>query len=122
MPIAFRFVDNALGQVSMELEEGAYAHGASRARAFWVVLLPLVKRGLVAAGLLSFVFSFNELSASILLIGTGTEVTSTIILRYSELGLLSQLNAFAAILFLITAACYAAIMRFAGRSVLENAY
>jgi iron(III) transport system permease protein len=120
LPIALRFASNALGQISMELEEGAYTHGASRWLAFRAVLLPLMRRGLVGAAVLSFIFAFNELSASILLIGGGRQVTSTVLLHYNEEGLLGPLNCFATVIFLVTACAYAAVIRFAGRSVLAS--
>ena len=117
LPIATRFTDNAQGQISNELEEAAYAHGGSPGQAFRRVLLPLMKRGLITAGVLSFVFAFNELSASILLIGTETQVASTVLLHYSQEGLAGPMNAFAAILFLVTAACYTIVVRISGRSL-----
>lgn len=118
LPIALRFTENALGQVGTELEESVYAHGGSRWAALRVVLLPLIRRGLIVAGVISFIFAFNELSASILLIGNGSQVASTVLLHYNEEGLLSQMNAFATVIFAVTAICYFVIMRLAGRSVL----
>jgi iron(III) transport system permease protein len=120
LPIALRFASNALGQISMELEEGAYTHGASRWLALRAVLLPLMRRGLVGAAVLSFIFAFNELSASILLISGGRQVTSTVLLHYNEEGLLGPLNAFATIIFLVTACAYAAVVRFTGRTALTS--
>lgn len=120
LPIALRFASNALGQISMELEEGAYTHGASRWLAFRAILLPLMRRGLIGAAVLSFIFAFNELSASILLISEGRQVTSTVLLHYNEEGLLGALNSFATIIFLVTACAYAAVLRFAGRSTLVS--
>lgn len=119
LPIATRFTDNAQGQISDELEEAVYAHGGSRGLAFRRVLLPLMKRGLVTAAVLSFIFAFNELSASILLIGTGTQVASTVLLHYSQEGLVGPMNAFAAVLFFVTALCYTLVILVAGRSVVK---
>lgn len=117
LPIAVRFTDNALGQIGTELEEAGYAHGGSSGQVFRRVLLPLTRRGVLTAGVLSFILAFNELSASILLIGVGTQVSSTVLLHYSEEGLLGPMNAFAAILFLVIATCYVLVLRFAGRSL-----
>lgn len=117
LPIAIRFTDNALGQIGTELEEAAYAHGAGVGRTFWTILIPLMKRGLVTAAVLSFIFAFNELSASVLLIGTGTQVSSTVLLHYSHEGLVGPMNAFAAILFGVTALSYVIVISLAGRSI-----
>jgi len=118
LPIALRFSSNAMGQISIELEESAYTHGGSRWLTFLAVLLPLMRRGLAGAAVLSFIFAFNELSASILLIGGGRQVTSTVLLHYNEEGLLGPLNSFATIIFLVTACAYGLVMKFAGRSAL----
>lgn len=118
LPIALRFASNALGQVAQELEEGAYIHGASRWLTFRAILLPLMQRGLIGAAVLSFIFAFNELSASILLIGGDRQVTSTVLLHYNEEGLLGPLNCFATVIFIVTACAYALVIRLAGQSAL----
>ena len=114
LPIALRFTQGAFGQVGLELEESAHAHGASHGQTLRWVLLPLVRRGVTTAAIISFIFAFNELSASILLISSGKEVSSTVLLTYAEEGLIQEMSAFAAILFAITAAAYAVISRLAG--------
>lgn len=120
LPITLRFTEGALGQVGRELEECVHAHGGNRWQAFRTVLFPLVRRGVLTAGVISFVFAFNELSASILLVSSGKEVSSTVLLHYAEEGLAQQMNAFAALLFAVTALCYAVVMRLAGRDVLGS--
>lgn len=120
LPITLRFTENALGQVGNELEESVYAHGGNRWHAFRTVLMPLIRRGVLTAGIISFIFAFNELSASILLISSGKEVSSTVLLNYAEEGLLQQMNAFAAVLFAVTTFCYVVIMRLAGRDFLGS--
>ncbi|MBS4192379.1 iron ABC transporter permease [Bacillus sp. FJAT-49705] len=119
LPVALRFTNNAAGQVGAELEESVYAHGGSQMDWFRRVFCPLIRRGVVAAGILSFIFAFNELSSSILLIGTGTQVASTVLLHYSEEGLISEMNAFCTILFIVTAISYAFVYRMVGRSFLK---
>jgi multiple sugar transport system permease protein len=48
-----------------ELEEAASVDGAGRAQAFMRVILPLAVPGLIAAGVLAFVFSWNEFSIAL---------------------------------------------------------
>lgn len=117
LPIALRFTQNAFGQVGHELEESAYAHGGNRWQTLKIVLFPLVRKGVLSAAIISFVFAFNELSASILLISSGKEVTSTVLLTYAEEGLVREMSAFATILFIITALSYALVTRLAGKDV-----
>ena len=49
-------------EVPKELEEAAQIDGCRKAQAFRMVALPLVVPGLIAAGVLSFVFSWNSRS------------------------------------------------------------
>lgn len=46
-------------------EEAAIVDGCRRPQALWVVLLPLTTPGLIAAGLLSFLFSWSEFSIAL---------------------------------------------------------
>ena len=117
LPIALRFTQNAFGQVGHELEESAYAHGGNRWQTLRIILFPLVRKGVLSATIISFVFAFNELSASILLISSGKEVTSTVLLTYAEEGLVREMSAFATILFIITALSYVLVTRLAGKDV-----
>jgi multiple sugar transport system permease protein len=48
-----------------ELEEAARVDGCRRSQAFWRIVLPLAVPGLIAAGVLSFVFSWNEFSVAL---------------------------------------------------------
>jgi len=68
LPYTVRGAYAALQQLPLSLEEAAQNLGASRARAFLKVTLPLMGRGLVAGGLLAFVSSAVDLSSTILLV------------------------------------------------------
>ena len=58
--------------VPAELEDAALIDGCSYYRAFWRVALPLVRPGIVAAGILSFIFSWNNFLFSVILAGRHT--------------------------------------------------
>jgi len=68
LPYTVRGAYAALQQLPLSLEEAAQNLGASRARAFLKVTLPLMGRGLLAGGLLAFVSSAVDLSSTILLV------------------------------------------------------
>jgi multiple sugar transport system permease protein len=54
-------------EVPIEIEEAALVDGYTRLQIFWRVALPLVRPGVITAGILSAVFSWNEfLFASVL--------------------------------------------------------
>lgn len=68
LPYTVRGAYAALQQLPVSLEEAAQNLGASRARAFLKVTLPLMGRGLLAGGLLAFVSSAVDLSSTMLLV------------------------------------------------------
>ncbi len=68
MPFVVTIVSAALLRVDPRLEQAAQDLGASPVRAFLSVALPQLTRALVAAGVLSFVVSFDEVDASIFMV------------------------------------------------------
>jgi multiple sugar transport system permease protein len=58
--------------IPAELEDAALIDGCSYYSAFWRIALPLVRPGIVAAGILSFIFSWNNFLFSVILAGRNT--------------------------------------------------
>jgi iron(III) transport system permease protein len=85
-------------QMHRELEESAAMSGASWFQAFWKIVLPLLKPGLVAGWIYVVVVSIRELSSSILLYSPGSEVVSVIIWELWQNGQYVELSAFGVML------------------------
>ena len=68
LPYSVRACYAALQQVHVSLEESAQNLGANRLRTFLKITLPLITGGLVAGGLVAFITSCVELSATIMLV------------------------------------------------------
>ena len=68
LPYTVRGAYAALQQLPVDLEEAGQNLGANRARTFVKIPLPLMARGLLAGGLLAFISSAVDLSATILLV------------------------------------------------------
>lgn len=64
LPFAARVVVSALAASSRSLEEAAQSLGATPAKAFFLVTVPLIRPGLVAAAIFAFVTSFENFTAS----------------------------------------------------------
>lgn len=64
LPFAVRVLVAALSSASMTLEEAAQSLGAPPFRAFLMITLPLLRSGVVAAGVFAFVTSFENFTAS----------------------------------------------------------
>lgn len=73
MPVTVLMLQNFILEVPKELEEAAMADGCSRAKAFIRVVLPLMKPGIIAAAVMSFLLSWNEFLFSMTLSGNGTQ-------------------------------------------------
>lgn len=65
MPFAIRFVSVAILGVDGNVELAAQSLGASRLRTFRHVTLPLIRPGIIASLMFSFVLSFDEVAASL---------------------------------------------------------
>ncbi|MCO5734170.1 carbohydrate ABC transporter permease [Rhizobium sp. SSA_523] len=67
-----------------DIEEAAMVDGCRRIDAFWKISLPLVTPGLIAAGVLAFVFSWNEFSIALNLTSRATATVPVAIARFAE--------------------------------------
>ena len=104
IPYSLRSVESTLRQIDKGLEESANISGASWIRTFWSVSLPLLKPGLVAGFILLFVTFVRELSCSILLYSSGTEVLSVTMFDLWHDGMFPNLAAIGTMQLFITAA------------------
>jgi ABC-type glycerol-3-phosphate transport system permease component len=66
MPLPLFILYNNFIRIPGELEESAYIDGANRLQVFWL-LLPLVKAGLVAAALITFLNCWGEFLYALIL-------------------------------------------------------
>lgn len=60
LPFAIWLMSAFFSDVSSSIEESALVAGATRWQAFWYVILPLSKAGLVTTGVLCLVFAWND--------------------------------------------------------------
>ena len=103
IPYSLRSVESTLRQIDKGLEESANISGASWIRTFWSVSLPLLKPGLVAGFILLFVTFVRELSCSILLYSSGSEVLSVTMFDLWHDGMFPNLAAIGTMQLFITA-------------------
>jgi len=72
LPIVIWVMIGFFEDVPGELEDASLIDGCSYFGSFWRVALPLVKPGIVATGILAFVFSWNNFLFSVILAGRQT--------------------------------------------------
>ena len=86
LALAHRPLAASAAGVDRDLLNAARASGASARRAAARIGLPLLRPGLVAGGLLVFLFALHELTMSSLLHGPGNETLAVVILDYQQIG------------------------------------
>lgn len=72
LPIVIWVMIGFFEDIPAELREAALIDGCTDYGAFWRVAVPLVKPGVVATGILSFIFSWNNFLFSVILAGRNT--------------------------------------------------
>lgn len=84
LPMTIWMMMAYFGDIPRDLEEAAMVDGCRRIDAFWKISLPLVTPGLIAAGVLAFVFSWNEFSVALNLTNRATATVPVAIARFAQ--------------------------------------
>jgi putative spermidine/putrescine transport system permease protein len=82
IPWTVRLISASLVSVDRSIEEAARNLGADPFAVFWRVTLPLIRPGLIAAALFSFIASFGNLELTLFLVGPGRTTLPIAILQY----------------------------------------
>lgn len=84
LPYCVRVVGASLASFDFAVEEAAISLGAPPWRAFFTVVLPNVSSGVIAAFILAFITSINDVSVSLFLTGPGVSTLPIQILAHVE--------------------------------------
>lgn len=120
LPLAFVNAATAIRSVSSELEDAARILGAGQLLTFGDVVLPLIRHGILGAWFLVFIYSFRELSSSILLFTNQTTVIAVTIFDFYETGVWAPLSALGVITLLVNLVVVAVGYRLAGSRFLST--
>lgn len=102
LPYTIRVVSASLRNVDPAVEEAAVSLGASRTFSFLSVILPNIRAGVVAALILAFIISFNNVSVSLFLTGPGVATLPIQMLVYMEYYFDPTIAALSSILIIVT--------------------
>ena len=72
LPMIVWILRGYIEDVSPELEEACRLDGYGRFRTFWRIVLPLIRPGIAASGLLAFIYAWNNFVFAVLLGGSRT--------------------------------------------------
>jgi inositol-phosphate transport system permease protein len=81
LPFGIWIMKGFFDTIPWDLEMSALVDGAGRLRTWWRVMLPLVKPGLLALGILSFVQGWNEFLLPFVFMPSGTQQTLSTLVR-----------------------------------------
>lgn len=84
VPYAVRVVGASLVNLRPDIEEAAVMLGASRMGAFFKVVLPNIRNGIMAAFIIGFITSFNQVPVSLFLTGPGITTLPIDMMFYME--------------------------------------
>jgi iron(III) transport system permease protein len=115
VPYGIRYTHSGLLQLHRELEEAAYASGASWLNAMRRITMPLLTPSFLGGWVFIFLLSAKELSMSILLVSPQTPVVSVAIYELWENGQVGELAAFGVIWTTILVSIAVAYYLFARR-------
>ncbi|MCY4166661.1 MAG: ABC transporter permease [Rhodobacter sp.] len=104
LPYAVRVISSSLANLGADMEEAAVVLGCSRLQAVTKAVLPNVRGGILAAFILGFVTSFNEVPASLFLSGPGVRTLPIDMLSYMEITFDPSVAALSALLAFMSVA------------------
>ncbi|MFT4012234.1 MAG: ABC transporter permease [Paracoccus sp. (in: a-proteobacteria)] len=104
IPYAVRIVSGSLMNLRVDIEEAAVLLGASRLQSFTKVVLPNIRNGIMAAFIIGFITSFNQVPVSLFLTGPGVSTLPIDMMAYMEFNYDPSIAALSGLLALMSLA------------------
>ncbi|MCR8632949.1 MULTISPECIES: ABC transporter permease [Paenibacillus] len=116
LPFIIRVIASSLSNFDFAIEEAALSLGAGQLKTFFKVVLPNIKSGIIAAVLIAFLESFNNVDISVFMTGPGVSTLPIQMLTYVENHFDPTIAAISVILMIFTAVFMFVIERLMGLS------
>lgn len=116
LPFIIRVIGSSLSNFDFAIEEAALSLGAGRVMTFFKVVLPNIKSGIIAAILIAFLESFNNVDISVFMTGPGVSTLPIQMLTYVENYFDPTIAAISVLLMVVTGAFMFLIERMMGLS------
>jgi len=116
LPYAVRVVSASMENLRVDMEEAALLLGCTRMGAFVRIVLPNIRGGVLAAFILGFVTSFNQVPVSLFLSGPGLRTLPIDMIAYMEINYDPSVAALSALLAALSIAIIFAAEKFLGFS------
>jgi putative spermidine/putrescine transport system permease protein len=116
LPFIIRVIASSLSNFDFAIEEAALSLGASHLGTFFKVVLPNIRSGIIAAILIAFLESFNNVDISVFMTGPGVSTLPIQMLTYVEDHFDPTIAAISVLLMIFTAIFMFIIERLMGLS------
>lgn len=120
LPYCVRVTGASLNSFDFSIEEAAISLGCPSWKAFFTVVLPNIKAGMIAAFILAFITSINDVSISIFLTGPGISTLPIQLLAHMEQFFDPTIASVSVLLMLITVCVMAIVERTLGLTFLTK--
>lgn len=120
LPYCVRVISASLASFDFSIEEAAISLGSPPARTFFTIVLPNVRSGVIAAFILAFITSINDVSVSLFLTGPGISTLPIQILAHVEQFFDPVIASVSVLLMLLTVAVMAVVERTLGLTFLAK--
>lgn len=114
LPYTVRVIGASLAAFDFSAEEAAISLGSPPLKTFFTIVLPNIRSGVIAAFVLAFITSLNDVSISVFLTGPGVSTLPIQILSYVEQFFDPTVAAVSVLLMVLTVAVMAAVERTLG--------
>lgn len=102
IPYIIRVIGSSLENLDFSIEEAAVSLGATRFKSFFIVVLPNITSGVIAAFMMAFINSFNNVPVSLFLTGPGVSTLPISMMSYVEYNYDPTISALSVILMVLT--------------------
>ena len=103
MPYIIRVISSSLSSFDYSIEEASVSLGANKIKTFFMIVLPNIRSGVIAAFILAFINSFNNVPISVFLTGPGVSTLPIQMLIHVEYNFDPTIAALSVVLMAMTA-------------------
>lgn len=102
IPYIIRVIGSSLEGIDYSIEEAAMSLGCTKIKSFFMIVIPNITSGIIAAFMLAFINSFNNVPVSMFLTGPGVSTLPITMMNYIEYNYDPTVSALSVLLMIIT--------------------
>lgn len=120
LPYVIRVISAALSSFDFSIEEAAVSLGSPPGKTFFTIVLPNIRSGVIAAFILAFITSINDVSVSLFLTGPGISTLPIQLLAHMEQFFDPTIASVSVVLMLLTILVMIVVERTLGLAVVTK--